>query len=352
MSIDRLSMSGRIEAQRSALLQGDRARRSGGGSRPVTHGRPQHVPRRSHDRWFLRWFKWTFCPPHAGRTLEIWRRLDVKPAQVEPKRIVRARNAALSVVRRPPSSGPVWAVSMVRNEADIVEETVRNLFSQGVDHVVIADNGSTDGTIDILRSLSLELPLHVVTDPVVPLWQGEKLSHLARAATRMGAAWIVPFDGDELWKGTDGKTTAQVLRTSQADFVTATWWDFMPLSCGTGTTYAERHPYRESRPRPQVKVAFRANWLARIWIGSHHVTVPRPTRHDQTLRIAHFQFRTPAQMLRKANEGAGAARLAGERAEDLPQWFEMEGATEEQASRHLRRLVDEKSVVHDPATSW
>jgi hypothetical protein len=68
-----------------------------------------------------------------------------------------------------------------------------------------------------------------------------------------------------------------VLRSSILDFIEAAWWDFMPLAAGAGITFAERHPYRSREPRPQVKVAFRANWLARIWIGNHHVTVPRHT---------------------------------------------------------------------------
>ena len=307
---------------------------------------------KERDRWFMRWLKWTFWPPHAIRTVEIWRRVDTRSVTGADGRAVRVRRTVASVLRRPRQTGPVWAITMVKNEADIIGESISNLFTQGIDHVLIADNGSTDETMQVLRELSLRLPVHVIQDPIVPYWQGEKMSHLARVATRMGASWVVPFDADELWKGSGSQTVAQVLRSCEADYVIASWWDFMPLAEGDGTTYAQRHLYRERASRPQVKVAFRAHWLARIWIGNHHVTVPRHTTQTERLRVAHYQFRTPEQMIRKAKDGAIASRLAGHREDQLAQWFEMEGATAAEAAEKVRLLAASASLVYDPADLW
>jgi GR25 family glycosyltransferase involved in LPS biosynthesis len=304
------------------------------------------------DLWMLRWMKWTFRPRHAHRTWRVWRAVDTGAIDVEPRRIVRAWNAVRSIVRRPRPDGPVWAVSTVKNEADIIEETICNLFDQGVDHVVVADNGSTDGTVEVLRGLAERYRLHVLTDPIIEFCQGEKMSHLARAATRHGASWVVPFDGDELWKGSGGRTVAETLRATQANISVASWWDFMPLPVAETGPYAERYPYRDVAPRPQVKSAFRANWPARIWIGSHHVTpLARPTEANG-LRVAHFQFRSPAQMVRKATDGAHASRLARESAEALPQWFELDGGDEDDAAAKVQGLLESTSLVFDPATTW
>ena len=304
------------------------------------------------DRWFTRWLKWTLWPPHPLRTVQIWRRVDTRSVTGADVRAVRVRRAVASVLRRPSQTGPVWAITVVKNEADIIGETIRNLFAQGIDHVLVADNGSTDETPEVLRELSLKLSVHVVQDHIVPHWQGEKMSHLARVATRLGASWVVPFDADELWKGTGNQTVAQVLRSCEADYVIASWWDFMPLTEGDGTTYAQRHLYRERTSRPQVKVAFRAHWLVRLWIGNHHVTVPRRTTQTERLRIAHYQFRTPEQMIRKARDGALASRLAGQREDQVPQWFEMEGATAADAAEKVRVLAASASLVHDPSDLW
>ena len=45
-------------------------------------------------------------------------------------------------------------ISLVRNEEDLVETTLRHHLRQGVEHFLIADNGSTDGTARALERLA------------------------------------------------------------------------------------------------------------------------------------------------------------------------------------------------------
>jgi hypothetical protein len=40
----------------------------------------------------------------------------------------------------------VIAVTMVKDEADVIGPVIANLFAQGVDHIIAADNLSTDRT--------------------------------------------------------------------------------------------------------------------------------------------------------------------------------------------------------------
>src|SRR5258708_29763826 len=76
----------------------------------------------------------------------------------------------------------LFGVTMVRNEADIIEAFVRhNLIS--LDGLVLVDHGSFDGTAEILAKLQAEgLPLRVVrdADPAYP--QSETMTTLSRAA--------------------------------------------------------------------------------------------------------------------------------------------------------------------------
>ena len=62
------------------------------------------------------------------------------------------------------TAGPIWAVTMVKNEEVRIEGSVRQLVEGGVDVVVVADNLSTDATAERLAELSRELPLIVVSD--------------------------------------------------------------------------------------------------------------------------------------------------------------------------------------------
>ena len=120
---------------------------------------------------------------------------------------------------------------MVRNEVDIVGEVVRNLRDQGVDHVVVADHGSTDGTRELLEELSTRDPrIHVADDREPVFYQSEKITYLARRAWRAGADWVIPFDGDEYWFAVGG-------RSPSCCGPSATTW-----SSATSTTWSRRAP--------------------------------------------------------------------------------------------------------------
>ena len=278
-----------------------------------------------------------------SRVWAVWRQVGQGSVQIEARRWRRALNAVRSLLRDPTPAGPIWAVSMVKNEADIIVETLRNLRSQGVDHILVADNGSTDGT----RALLVAEGVHVVDDPIVDYWQAQKMSHLARTATRHGAAWVVPFDADEIWKGQGGRTLAATLRSTTRNVAEAEWWQYVPIKDGDGG-FAERFPWRLKEPDAQSKQAFRANWLARLTTGNHTVYLPSP-RVERNLRIAHFRSRSIEQMLRKARDGSEASRKAGIAAHKLPQWFEV--TSEEEAARRLVAMKA-RELTHDPASAW
>ena len=94
------------------------------------------------------------------------------------------------------------AVSVIKNEADIVEAFVRH-HAAWVDHHLVFDHASTDGTREVLGGLVREgLRLTVFTDDSLAHLQQARSNHLTRlAAGELGADWVVLLDGDEFLVG-------------------------------------------------------------------------------------------------------------------------------------------------------
>jgi hypothetical protein len=204
---------------------------------------------------------------------------------------------------------------MVRDEGDVIEMTIRHLLDQGIDRVLVADNLSRDDTRSILdRIARSDGRVHVVDDNEPAYFQAAKMTRLARAAARAGADWVVPFDADELWFA-DGCSVAERLRSiaaaengSTVGTVRAALFDTIPTG-GSAPDLSSAICVLDSTPTPPGKVAIRAHRLMGVVVGNHGAK--RVGEVVGGLRIAHLQYRSEAQVERKARQGLEAVRLAG-----------------------------------------
>lgn len=190
----------------------------------------------------------------------------------------------------------IVGVSMVKDEADIIEASVRHLFAQGVDAVVVADNMSSDHTFGILDDLRQEFPITLLVDDEPAYYQADKMTRLAGLAGVLGADWIVPFDADELWCG------IAMLGSCDAAVVRCVGFDHLPRAGGPLLS-----PWRRQEPQRLPKVAFRWCEGARLHMGNHGVDRPGAVVDGLTLR--HFQYRSLDQMTRKLRGGKAAYDL-------------------------------------------
>ncbi len=199
----------------------------------------------------------------------------------------------------------VWAVGVVRDEADIIEATVSRMLRQ-VDHVLVADNRSVDGTGEILRSLDR---VTLVDDPDpdfhVDEQQARRTTALASLAAQRGADWVVPFDGDEVWVTRDGRRLGDVLSglpenvyLARAEMLNHVITDHDPPGPDPPARMVYRRPEFQSFPKVGCRTGS-GLWIAK---GSHHATyrgVAGPRRVDGLLRVHHFPVRSAAQFVRK-----------------------------------------------------
>ena len=93
----------------------------------------------------------------------------------------------------------VIAVACVRDESDIIEAFVRHNLAH-VTRLIVLDNGSGDGTLEILNSLKEEgLHLDILHDPSPGKYLSQRMTRLMRehAIGRHEADWVLPLDADE-----------------------------------------------------------------------------------------------------------------------------------------------------------
>jgi hypothetical protein len=101
---------------------------------------------------------------------------------------------------------------MVRDEVDIIAAMVEHHMAQGLDLLIVTDNGSVDGTTEVLREYADTGFVELHHDPVHLKQQHVLVTRMARRArTEHGADWVINADADEFWVPRDRTLT---LRTA------------------------------------------------------------------------------------------------------------------------------------------
>lgn len=127
--------------------------------------------------------------------------------------------------------GKIVTISMVRNEADIIESFVRHTLTFA-DEMIICDHMSSDNTLKILHLLEREgLPITIRHSYKAERIQAEVTNNLLREAiVEHGADYVVPLDADEfLVNITDDEPVRDIIRgLDPMGFYLVRWMIFRP----------------------------------------------------------------------------------------------------------------------------
>ena len=216
----------------------------------------------------------------------------------------------------------IAVVSMVRNEADVIESFVRHNLGWA-DRLYVAVHESSDETLSILQALQGDgLPIVLSEVKGAAQLQSEVVTMLMRQAVAEGAAFVVPLDADEFLLPDGGSNPSQSLgnfcRTiftsmDEGKVYAAAWVRYVPKS-GQGFLLSRR-AHREKWPEKLTKIilgaeAVRAAELE-ISQGNHLVLLPGLEGERQKVvpealkgvHIAHYPWRSEEQAAKKAAVG-------------------------------------------------
>ncbi|MBI2517136.1 MAG: glycosyltransferase family 2 protein [Opitutae bacterium] len=199
------------------------------------------------------------------------------------------------------------AVSVVKNEADVIEAFVRHTQTWVDEHLVF-DHDSTDGTREILGALQREgLRLSLFTDDAIGNLQQTRSNHLSRlAAEKRNADWVVLLDADEFLAGPDraGLETA-LAAAGPSQPVALPLLNYHPTSADdpSETNPARRLRHCQRLPGPTGKVmvprSLALDASVRAGKGNHALYRegrPLPaTPLPQDYWLAHLALRSPGQ---------------------------------------------------------
>ena len=204
---------------------------------------------------------------------------------------------------------------LVRDEEDLVRENIAYHLSQGVDFIVATDNGSVDGTPDILREYERQGCLRLLIETEDNYAQSRWVTRMARLASDVyGARFVINGDADEFWWPVTG-TLKEHLAAVPPDIgaLSVARTNFPPTPGGDGPFY-ERQVIREAAslnnrgmPLPG-KVCHRGCGDVIVAQGNHSVSAPTlgETVADPGLIIFHFPLRTYRQFENKIAKGGAA----------------------------------------------
>jgi glycosyltransferase involved in cell wall biosynthesis len=167
----------------------------------------------------------------------------------------------------------------VRDEDDVLDANLRYHRELGVDQFIVTDNGSTDGTAEILRRYADAGVLRLIEEPSAEEFRDRAhwwVTRMARlAATELGADWVVHADADEFWSPVTG-SLKQALAAIPDTYgvVLAPRPEFVARPDGP-EPFWERMVVRESRSRLRPKTAHRAEPDVVLHRGAHDVDIER-----------------------------------------------------------------------------
>lgn len=204
---------------------------------------------------------------------------------------------------------------LVRNEEDIIRENILFHLNMGVDKIIVTDNNSEDGTMDILHDFVNQGVVDLILEPEDNYDQWKWVTRMAhKAMAEYAPDWLIHSDANEFWFPTAGNLKS-VLATVPDEFPTlrVPRNDFIPRPENDENLF-ERMIIKDlqsinhiGKPLPP-KMCHRPIPGVIVAQGNHKLKFPEnlPAFEIPELEILHFPMRSYKQFENKISFGGAA----------------------------------------------
>jgi glycosyltransferase involved in cell wall biosynthesis len=229
--------------------------------------------------------------------------------------------------------GPILVVGMVRNEADIIEATIRHNLAYA-DHIHFVDDSSSDGTDRILQALAGETgQVSFERHDDLGFAKGKLLRRIAtREGRQRSAGHIVLLDADEALTG-EPEAFRHLALHSRIPLVLP-WTTYVPTpeDLGDPNPLVRIRNCRSQETPQRIKLTIPHGLTGKVWFdnGFHYMRSggkDLQADRDHPFRIAHFPIRSAEQLVAKVLIGTWNYRLNPDR--------------EPSNGSHWRKMVDD-----------
>jgi hypothetical protein len=207
--------------------------------------------------------------------------------------------------------GPIAMLMLVRDEIDIIEQNIDFHLRMGIEQFVVTDNGSVDGTRDILTNFQRRLgkSIVIIDDPEPAYHQSARVNRMVQVAKkRFRPSWIISSDADEFWYPASGRYDSEI--DGRKNILNCDWHNFLPRPKMSWQEFTDVGEMRGYHGR-MSKVFCLTRGLVGMYTGNHKSrSIPHIAAHSDNIRVYHYPVRSYAQFERKVVQGHRAALIA------------------------------------------